>query len=212
MLFTYTVRPDLFGNSSLTRAQGHHTRHRTCTRLATLTLWPEAPALIYHSCHRTPRRVGVVRVAADLVGRAWRGADRPASLSPSVSRGWPRLACDTPAAPHTHPNVAKIAKPTRIAADTFKVVEVGGEKHSWLSIYNEIRLRKLIWEAPAYHVTVSTFKVVGFSAEFRSSWPLYCLVIHYPSKSCVLYHVPVVGHWIYRAKVCLNNRLATMPV
>lgn len=128
VLVTYTVRPALFGNSSLTRAQGHHTRHRTCTRLATLTLWPEAPALIYHSCHRTPRRAGVVRVAADLVGRAWRGADRPASLSPSVSRGWPRLACDTPAAPHTHPNVAKIAKPTRIAADTFKVVEVGGEK------------------------------------------------------------------------------------
>lgn len=80
--------------------------------------------------HVTGRRAGVVRVAADLVGRAWRGADRQASLSPSVSRGWPRLACDTPAAPapHTHPNVAKIAIPTRIASDTFKVVEVGGEK------------------------------------------------------------------------------------
>lgn len=103
-------------------------------------------------------------MAADLVGRAWRGADRQASLSPSVSRGWPRLACDTPAAPHTHPNVAKIAKPTRIASDTFKVVEVGGEKT--LVIIDQVT-QAYLRSSPAYHVTVSTFKVVGlFLANF----------------------------------------------
>lgn len=117
MCLSPIVRPASFCNSSLIRSQG-----------ATYVLSDGQRHLPCSTTHVTGRRAGVVRVAADLVGRAWRGADRQASLSPSVSRGWPRLACDTPAAPHTHPNVAKIAKPTRIASDTFKVVEVGGEK------------------------------------------------------------------------------------